>query len=134
MNRKYSVLVLGDEGERKVEIKTNKDMEKFAEASGYEAERILRYNRRTENIIIGMIIGLFMVAIGFILLGAFYWNLPKIAAGGTIAGIGISITWPIRQLIRLRESNISIQFFSIILPKLQPEEAVDYLKTICSTT
>lgn len=129
-NRKYLALFLGDEGKEEIAIETQKDLEKFAERAKVEVDLMLKYNKRYENWILIFTVGLFIVGLAFVLLGVLVWHRPVLTSTGTITGLGITITWPIKQIIKLRQSNIKLQLLPVILPGLSPDEAGKYVQKI----
>jgi len=113
-NRKYLALVLGDEGQEEVEIKTGKDLEKYAERTEVEVDFILKYNKRYENWILIFTVALFIVGLAVVLLGVLVWRRPVLTSAGTIPALGISITWPIKQIIQF----LIHQFYLIICERI----------------
>ena len=122
--RTFSELYLGEEGKRTVSINTVEDLQRYGNYAKVEIENLLGNNKRIERWIIIMIIALYLTGLAIILSGIVVWpERAAVTSTGTIAGLGISITWPIRKLIELRDSNIHLQKFHLLIPLLSPEDA-----------
>lgn len=122
-NRQFPVLYLGEEGKGDVTIASYKDLEKFSRYARLEIDNMLKYNKKIENWTIVLIIGLYAVGLAIILCGIFLWDRPVVTATGSIIGLGVSITWPIKKLLDIRDSNLHLQKFLLIIPLLAPEDA-----------
>ena len=129
-NRKYNALYLGDETKKEVQLNSKMDMEKYSLYAKTEIDSMLAYNKKIENISIIMIIVLFIAAIGLILCGILVWNEPTITSTGTVSGLGISIIWPVKKLLEIKDSNIHLQKFLLMIPLLSPETAGEMAEKI----
>ena len=129
-NRKFSALYLGDETKVEVCLDSEKDMEKYYHYAKLEIDNMLNYNSKIENWSIALIVGLYFTALVIVLCGIFVWNSPAVTSTGTISGLGISITWPIEKLLEIRDSNIHLQKFLLIIPMLSPQTAGEMAERI----
>jgi hypothetical protein len=71
----------------------------------------LRKNHRTELVIIGVLLLLFLSGIGLIIFGAAVQRWEFLVPGGLAE---LAIVFPIRQLVKLRADNLRLQ----IIPQL----------------
>lgn len=122
-DRKFSVLYLGDEGKEDISIESSKDLARYADYAKIETDNMLKYNKKIETWTVVLIFGLYLTGLAIILFGVFLWKNPALTSTGTVAGLGISITWPIKKLLEIRESNFHLQKFLLLIPLLSPEDA-----------
>ena len=129
-SRKHFALYLGNDVKKELSIDTSKDMENFSHYAKIEIDNMLDYNKKIEIFTIILIIGLYLTGLAIILCGIIIWKNPAVTASGTITGLGISITWPIKKLLDLRDSNIHLQKFVLLIPLLSPDDAGDKAEKI----
>jgi hypothetical protein len=94
-------------------------------------DEALAVNRRAERIITWMTVGIFFLGLAVVVVG--YWAVNPYISGGAIFLEGI-LYWPIRELLKLRRENLSLQIVPAILTALPPEvvaqEFVNLLKSL----
>jgi len=125
---KYTEISLG-EPVSATEIKDQADLLKY---SRFVAERHVvrvKKNNFIENIIILMIIFLFVLSVLVTLWITFILK----DTGWVIAplpGLGILLTWPIRQLIRLHELNVRLAMLPESIGRLDPLKKDEQIKAL----
>jgi hypothetical protein len=128
---KYDEIVLGNEGTRTREIKNNYDMKEYLANIRTDIDNIIRQNKSKELLYIILIISLFVLSLVIIVTGYFFFHKSDVITNaGTIGALGISIKWPIDQIFKIRESNIHLQKFILIVPFLKPEDAAEQVERI----
>jgi hypothetical protein len=91
-------------------------------AINYRVDKALRDNRRAENIIIGMTIGIFLLGLAVVIVG--YWAVNPYISGGAILLEGL-IYWPIKEILKLRRDNLVLQTVPTIVTAIPPDRAAD---------
>jgi hypothetical protein len=121
--KKYTALYLGDETKKEVSINTPEDMKNYCNNAKIRIDNMLNSNKGKEYIAIAFIVGIFLVGLAIILYSTIYGKGSAITPAGTIAGMGISIIWPINKLLQIRDDNIHLQKYLLLVPLLPFEEA-----------
>ncbi len=90
-------------------------------------DRALQDNRRDENIIVAMAIGIFLLGVATVVLA--YWRLNPYFATGTVVLQGF-LYWPVREILKLRKDNLILQPLPVLVSSLPPEKAADEIKKL----
>ena len=92
-------------------------------------DQALADNRRAENVLIGMAIGIFVIGVSAVFTG--FWLKNPYVASGSMLTQGF-LYWPIREVGRLRRDNLILQTFpalaSVLPAKQVAQEIVKLLK------
>ena len=121
--KKYTALYLGDETKKEVSIKTPEDMKGYYSNAKIDIDNMLNSNKMKEYIAITGLVVIFLVGLAIIIYNTIIGENSPITTAGTIAGMGISITWPINKLLNLRDDNIHLHKYLLLVPLLPFEEA-----------
>lgn len=121
--KKYTALYLGDETKKEVSINAPEDMKNYYNNAKIDIDNMLNSNKMKEYIAITFMAVIFLVGLAIILYSTISGKISAITTTGTIAGMGISITWPINKLLQLRDDNIHLQKFLLLVPLLPFEDA-----------
>lgn len=98
-------------------------MKRDAEVVREVSERIdvaIRQNRRHERVIVIVLVLLFVVGLGLIIYGAAIQEWQLLVPGGILQ---LTVAFPIRRLIKLREDNMRLQILPQLLRLADTEEA-----------
>jgi hypothetical protein len=76
-------------------------------------------NMRRERVIIVALLGLFVVGLGLIVGGALIHRWELLAPGGIVQ---LTVAFPIRRLIKLREDNVRLQIIPQLLRLAEKEQ------------
>jgi hypothetical protein len=95
------------------------DAEVVREVTACIDEAIVK-NRRTERVVVAILIALFLTGLGLLIYGAVIQRWELLVPGGLAQLI---IYFPIRRLIRLREDNMRLQILPQLLRLAETREA-----------
>jgi len=112
-----------------LDLTSTSDRQRYLETVMPYIQDALRTNRQTEWLIVGLLVGLFLFAIGLIVWANVRgWGLP--ASASVIPGLGVTAVWPINQLLRIRQRNIALATAPIFLRDLAPDRSAAMIEEI----
>jgi hypothetical protein len=121
--KKYTALYLGDETKKEISINSPEDMKNYYNNAKIDIDNMLNSNKGKEYLAIAFIVGIFIIGLAIILYSTIYGKGSTTTPAGTIAGMGISIIWPISRLLQIRDDNIHLQKYLLLVPLLPFEDA-----------
>lgn len=77
-------------------------------------------NRHRERVVIGTLLALFAVGLGLIGWGAWTGRAALLVPGGILQ---MTVAWPVRRLIKLREDNMRLQIIPQLLRLAETKES-----------
>ena len=116
-----ALLGLGSSSDNQLRLDSPESLARYADMMRPNIEAVLRKDGVKEWIQYGMLVVLFAIAIILAIFCDEGWK-----ATGAIPGM--TATWPVRQLMRLRRDNLKLRLLPELLPLLQPKDAARIVK------
>jgi hypothetical protein len=91
-------------------------------------DQALADNRRAENFIIAMAIGIFILGLATVVVA--YWRINPYIGSAAIILEGL-LYWPIKEILKLRRDNLILQAFPMLVAALPPADlAKELVRTL----